>query len=108
MTVNTDRNRLSQHDIDRMIKDAERFAEDDSTQRKHVETLNSLSSYVYTLKAQLRDKEGFGRRISGDEKNQISQMVIDTEKWIDENEKTASLHDLEDRLQGKCIMKNCA
>lgn len=54
---------MSQEEIDRMVREAEEFAEQDDAQRKRVEALNSLSAYVFSLKTQLGDQEGLGGKV---------------------------------------------
>ena len=45
--------RLSDEDIEKMVKDAETFAEEDKKLKEKVEARNELESYVYSLKNQV-------------------------------------------------------
>ena len=83
-----------------MIKEAEEFAAEDELQRKRIEALNSLSSFVYGLKNQLGDQEGLGRKISDDDKKTILSTIKETTEWIDEHGQNASVEDLEEKLSG--------
>ncbi|KDQ23873.1 hypothetical protein PLEOSDRAFT_62237 [Pleurotus ostreatus PC15] len=98
VTIKNEKGRLSQEEIDRMVADAEKFAAEDEAQRKRIEALNSLSSYVYGLKSQLGDQEGLGGKLSDDDKKTILTTVKDTTDWIDENGSSASVEDLEEKL----------
>lgn len=84
-----------------MVQEAEEFASEDEAQRKRIEALNSLSSFVYGLKSQLADQEGLGGKIESDDKKTILATVKDTTEWIDENGQTASTEDIEEKLSGK-------
>ena len=42
--------RLSDEDIEKMVKDAETFAEEDKKLKEKVEARNELESFVYSLK----------------------------------------------------------
>ena len=53
ITITNDHNRLSPEDIERMINDAEKFAEDDKRVKEVVEAKNELESYAYSLKNQV-------------------------------------------------------
>jgi len=53
IVINNDQNRLSPEDIDRMINDAEKFAEEDKKVKERVESRNELESYAYSLKNQV-------------------------------------------------------
>ena len=58
--IKNEKDRLGQEEIDRMVWKAEQFASEDKAQRKKIEALNSLSSFVYGLKSQVGDQEGLG------------------------------------------------
>jgi hypothetical protein len=83
-----------------MVAEAEQFASEDEAQRKRIESLNSLSSFVYGLKTQLGDQEGLGGKVSDEDKKTILAAVKDTTDWIDENGATAGVEDLEEKLAG--------
>jgi len=53
IVINNDQNRLSPEDIDRMINDAEKFAEEDKKVKERVEARNELEGYAYSLKNQV-------------------------------------------------------
>ena len=50
---NSFRYRLSDDDIEKMVKDAETFAEEDKKLKEKVEARNELESFVYSLKNQV-------------------------------------------------------
>ena len=100
ITITNEKGRLSQEEIDRMVAEAEKFASEDEAQRKRIEALNALSSFVYGLKNQLGDQEGLGGKISDDDKKTILATVKDTTDWIEENGSSASTEDLEEKLAG--------
>ncbi|KAJ7830520.1 heat shock protein 70 family [Mycena olivaceomarginata] len=85
ITITNEKGRLTQEEIDRMVAEAEQFASEDDAQRKRIEALNSLSSFVYGLKTQLGDQEGLGGKVSDEDKKTILAAVKDTTDWIDEN-----------------------
>ncbi|KAF6760079.1 heat shock protein [Ephemerocybe angulata] len=47
ITIKNEKGRLSQDEINRMVAEGERFAEEDAIHRKRQETLNNLSGLVY-------------------------------------------------------------
>jgi len=98
ITITNEKGRLSQEEIDRMVAEAEKFAEDDELQRKRIESLNSLSSFVYGVKNQLGDQEGLGGKINDEDKKTLLSTVKETTDWIDEYGSTASVEDLEEKL----------
>jgi endoplasmic reticulum chaperone BiP len=100
ITITNAGDRLSRDEIERMLSEAEEFASEDQAQREKAVALNSLSSLVYDIKAQLSDQHGLGGKISAKEKTTITDAVREVEYWIDENASTASLIDLEANLAG--------
>merc|ERR1711988_418420 len=60
ITITNDQNRLSPEDIERMVKDAETFADEDSKMKEKVDAKNEFESYAYSLKNQIGDKEKLG------------------------------------------------
>ncbi|KAJ6526552.1 heat shock protein 70 family [Mycena vulgaris] len=98
ITITNEKGRLSQEEIDRMVAEAEQFASEDEAQRKRIEALNSLSSFVYGLKTQLGDQEGLGGKVSDEDKKTILAAVKETTDWVDENGATAATEDFEEKL----------
>ena len=64
IVITNDKNRLTPEDIDRMIKDAEKFSDEDKKLKERVEARNELESYAYSLKNQLGDKDKLGAKVS--------------------------------------------
>ena len=86
ITITNDQNRLSPEDIEKMVNDAEKFADDDKKVKEKVEARNELESYAYSLKNQIGDKEKLGGKLSEDEKETISKAVEEKISWLDKNQ----------------------
>jgi len=98
ITITNEKGRLSQEDIDRMVREAEEFASEDEAQRKRIEALNSLSSFIFGLKSQLADQEGLGGKISDAEKKELTTLVKEGTDWVDANGQEATSDELEEKL----------
>ena len=85
-------NKLSSEDIERMIKDAEKFADEDKKVKEKIESKNDLESYVYSLKNQLNDKEKLGGKLNQNEMSILSKAIEDKIKWLESN-KNAQIDD---------------
>merc|ERR1711935_480171 len=55
ITIPAEKGRLSQEDIDRMVREAEEFAEEDKKVKERIDARNGLESYLYNLKNTLDD-----------------------------------------------------
>merc|ERR1719233_2879409 len=86
ITITNDQNRLTPEDIEKMINDAEKFADEDAKLKERVESRNELESYAYSLKNQINDKEKMGAKISDDEKEKIEEAVNEKISWLEENQ----------------------
>lgn len=86
ITITNDHNRLTPEDIERMIHDAEQFAEDDKKIKEKVEARNELESYAYSLKNQINDKEKLGAKLSSSDTKKIEEILDEKIKWLDENQ----------------------
>merc|ERR1711973_430485 len=85
ITITNDQNRLTPEDIERMIQDAEKFADEDKKLKERVEARNELESYVYSLKNQINDKEKLGAKLSDEEKEKIEAIIDEKVKWLENN-----------------------
>jgi len=86
LVINSNTNRLSPDDIDRMIKDSEKFADEDKKVKDRADAKNELESYTYSLKTQLNDKEKLGGKLSDTDKQTIEEAVEEQIKWIESNQ----------------------
>ena len=57
ITINADRGSLSEDEIDRMVEEAEQFAQEDAMVKERIDAKNGLESYLYNLRNTLNDDE---------------------------------------------------
>jgi heat shock protein 5 len=86
ITITNDNNRLSDDEIQQMIEDAEKFAEEDKLVKERTEARNDLEQYAYTLKRQLDDQEQLGGKINADDKQKILDVADEKLEWLKEHE----------------------
>ena len=63
---------LSEEEIDRAVKDAERFADEDKKKREEIDTRNNADQLVYQTEKTLKD---LGDKISEEDKGAINGLV---------------------------------
>ncbi|RKP25244.1 heat shock protein 70 family [Syncephalis pseudoplumigaleata] len=97
VTITNDKGRLSEEEIDRMVKEAEEFAEEDRVQRETVEAKNALENYLYSIKTQVADKKQLGGKLEDDDKTAINDIVKEKLDWLEENGTTATKEDFEEQ-----------
>jgi len=86
ITITNDQNRLTPEDIERMVNEAERYAEEDKKVKEKVESRNELESYAYSLKNQVSDKEKLGAKLSEEDSTTIMTAVEEAIEWLDSNQ----------------------
>ncbi|KAH8264053.1 hypothetical protein KR038_001827, partial [Drosophila bunnanda] len=95
ITIKNDKGRLSQADIDRMLSEAEKYAEEDEQHRQRIAARNQLESYVFSVK---EAAEQGGDRISAADKSSVLERCNETVRWLDSNT-TAEKEEFEHKLQ---------
>ena len=84
IVITNDKGRLSKDDIDRLVKEAEKFKDEDNKVKERIEAKNSLEQYAYQIKNTLKD-EKLKDKFSEDEKKQIETKVDEVLKWANDN-----------------------
>ncbi|GAB5361196.1 hypothetical protein AAMO2058_000692800 [Amorphochlora amoebiformis] len=85
ITITADKGRLSEEDIERMVREAEEYAEDDKRNKENIDARNGLEGFAYTLKNQINDQEKLGGKISEEDKKTIEEAADEVIEWLDEN-----------------------
>lgn len=85
IVIENNQNRLSEEEIERMIKDADIYAEEDNLVKEKTDARNELEGYVYSLKNQINDSEKLGGKLSADDKVTIENALNDKADWLDSN-----------------------
>ena len=86
ITISNDQNRLAPEDIERMLTDADKFADEDKALKEKVEARNGLEGYLYGLKTQVKDKEKLGGKLTAEDIATVSEAVDEGIEWLDENQ----------------------
>merc|ERR1712166_1168934 len=86
ITISNDQNRLTPEDIEKMVQDAEKFADEDKKLKEKVEARNELEGYLYGLKNQVKDKEKLGGKLSEEDTTTVMEAVEEGIEWLDENQ----------------------
>merc|ERR1712121_507915 len=73
----------SPEDIERMVKDAETFADEDAKMKEKVDAKNEFESYAYSLKNQIKDKEKLGGKLSEEDKAPLEKAVDEAISWLE-------------------------
>ena len=105
IVVTNDSGRLSKEEIEKMLKEAKEFEEQDKQVKEKIDARNSLENYIYSMKNTVEDKEkGLGNKLSESEKDTITSAIKEHQDWLNANQE-AEKEDFETHL--KDLQKVC-
>jgi len=84
ITINQQKGRLSQEEIDRIVEEAEKYKAEDEEKRKQVQAKNDLENLVYQMRNTLDDTK-FKNLLKEEDKKKVDEAVKACLKWIDEH-----------------------
>jgi heat shock protein 5 len=96
ITITNDKGRLSPEDIERMVKEAEDYAEEDRLVKDKIEGRNALENYVYSIKSQLSD-DNLGKKLDADDKKKLQDLCSEASKWMEEHHDSATKDDYDEK-----------
>ena len=85
ITITNDNNRLTPEEIQKMIDEAEQFAEDDKLVKEHTEAKNEFEQYAFSLKRQVDEL-----KIQDDDKEAIINVVEEKLEWLNDNQEAST------------------
>lgn len=88
ITITSEKGRLSEAEIERMVKEAEQYAQDDARYRETIEARNSLETYAYSLRASATD--ALKDKLSTEDRDTLQTAVSDCLDWLDTHQPTSS------------------
>ena len=85
ITITNDKGRLSKDEIEKMVKDAERYKNEDEAQKDRIAAKNGLESYAYNMKSTVEDDK-LKDKISDADKSTILDKCKEAIEWLDKNQ----------------------
>jgi heat shock protein 5 len=98
ITITNDKGRLSKEEIERMVADSEKFAEEDKAIKEKIDAKNSFENYIYQMKSSIEDKDKLAEKISDEDKSSIKDALTDAQDWLNANS-DAEKDEFEDKLK---------
>lgn len=97
LTINRDKGRLSDEDIQRMVDEAEQFKEQDEALRKVVDAKNTLENTLYSAKNSLDDETG--KNLNDSVKTCIRDRIEQDIAWLESQSNSTSVDEYEERTK---------
>lgn len=73
ITITNDKGRLSEDEINRMVSEAEEFAEADKKVKGRIDARNKLETYAYNMRSTIGDK--LGDKLSDSDKATVGPLL---------------------------------
>ena len=96
ITITNDSGRLSPEEIERMVQEAEEFAEEDKLEKDRIDAKNDLETWLFNNKSDLNDK--YKSTMEEDDRETALEAVQDAIKWLEDN-KDADREDFTEKKQ---------
>ena len=80
ITIKQDESRLTKEQIDEMIKEADKFKDDDEIKYKNISSRNELENYLYSMKNAMNNEE------APPNKEEILKIIEEGLQWLEDNE----------------------
>lgn len=98
ITITNDKGRLTPDEIERMIQEAEKFADEDRKTKERVDARNALEGYLHSMKSTVEDKDKLADKIEDDDKKTITDKITEANEWLVANPE-ADGEELRDKLK---------
>merc|ERR1711896_80691 len=88
ITITNDKGRLTEEQIEKMIKEAEQFADEDKKVKERVDAKNAFDGYLHSMRSAVEgsgDNKGLSEKLDSDEKEKILDALKDGQSWLDSN-----------------------
>merc|ERR1719454_2596195 len=88
ITITNDKGRLTEEEIEKMIKDAETYADEDKKVKERVDAKNAMDGYLHSMKSATEgsgENKGLSEKMEEEEKEKIMDALKDGQSWLDSN-----------------------
>jgi len=105
ITITNDGRSLSDEEIEKMVLEAELFAEEDQRVKERVDARNAFDGYLHSLRSSTSSEDSrLGEKMGEEDKDQLSAALKDGQAWLDSNPE-ADADDIKEKrreVEGVC------
>jgi len=107
ITITNDKGRLTEEQIEKMIKDAEMYADEDKKVKERVDAKNAFDGYLHSLKMSVEgsgENKGLSEKLDDDEKESINEQLKEGEEWMQSNQdaEAEEIKEKQKEIEGVC------
>merc|ERR1712072_1551087 len=88
ITITNDKGRLTEEQIEKMIKEAEQFADEDKKVKERVDAKNAFEGYLSSMRSAVEgsgENKGLSEKLDDEEKEKVMDALKDGQSWMYSN-----------------------
>merc|ERR1712050_477397 len=83
--ITNNKGRLSEQEIERMLRDAERFAEADKLTKERIDAREAFENYLDAMATSVEGKTGLATKLTDEEKRIVKDAMSEGRSWLGSN-----------------------
>lgn len=99
ITIKNESNRLSKDDIEKMVREAEQYKDEDDKVKARVEAKNKLEGYCFSIKNTMLDDSKMKTAL-GDDMATVETTIKDAQAWLEEDHTTEEYETKQKEVEG--------
>jgi len=97
ITIKNDKGRLDEDQIEKMVREAEAYAEQDKKARRKIEAKGSLEGYLANVRSTIGDKKRVGGKLTDEDMEAVEDALKSGSKWLRSEGVQADADEIEDQ-----------
>jgi len=82
ITITNDSGRLTPAEIERLVKEAEQFAEEDQEIKAKIDAKHALQHYIHQMRNTIEDRDKLADKLEESDKSTIAEALTEAEDWL--------------------------
>jgi len=99
VAITSEKGRLTEEQIQQMVKEAELRAEEDKALKEKVEARNTLENYAYQVRNTLNDENGPAQKLSEEDRTTVENAVKEALDWLDSQKETPEKEESDEKYK---------
>lgn len=99
ITITNEKGRLTKEEIEQMIKDSEKYAEEDKRTKERLDAKHNMDNYLESMSKSIDDPEKWGSKLADDDRRAIKDAITDARDWFNANAESADKDEFDEKLK---------
>jgi len=85
IVIKNENGKLSDADIERMLREAEEFAEQDKLAKERIDARQALDNYIYSVKSSMNDEGKLKGKLTSEDEETLNDAIKEGQSFLDSN-----------------------